>query len=148
MVQNQLNRKFCTKCQRNVFPVRPKPDMAFLILLFVLIIPGIIYLIIYGLRPENRCPICYTIVSDTIDYHYPPFRNGDPNSYDPSLIGETVIRSEATILNPEGDFVDYIPPELPSQAPPSPREYCKFCGAEFVNSNSVKCTNCGTSRSE
>ena len=106
MVQNQHDRKLCAKCQRNVFPVRPKPDMIFIILLFILVIPGLIYLIIYGLKPQDRCPICYSQVSDSIDYHHPPFRNGDPNSFDPTLIGGTVIRSESTILNPEGDYVD------------------------------------------
>ena len=147
MVQNQNDRKFCTKCLRNVYPVRPKPDMVFLILLFILVIPGLIYLIFYGFKPENRCPICYTKVSDTIDYNYHPFRDGDPNSFDSSLIGGTVIRSESTILNPEGDYVEFIPPEQTSQALPKPREYCKFCGTEFSDSNSEKCSNCGTSRS-
>ena len=147
MVQNQLDRRLCDKCQRNVFPVRDKPNMIALILLFVLVIPGIIYLIIYGLQPENRCPICYSVVADTINYHYPPFRNGDPNSYDPTLIGGTVIRSESTILNPEGDYKEYIPPKQPI-LPPKPREYCKFCGVELQDPNTDKCSNCGTSRHE
>ena len=147
MVQNQHDRKFCTKCQRNVFPVRPKPDMAFLILLFILVIPGLIYLIIYGLKPENKCPICYTTVSNTIDYHYPPFRNGDPNSYDQTLIGGTVIRSEPTIMNPEGEYLEYIPPvEKKVEQIPKPRVYCKFCGSELADNNTEKCLNCGTSR--
>jgi hypothetical protein len=147
MVQNQHDRKLCTKCQRNVFPVRPKPDMIFIILLFVLVIPGLIYLIIYGLKPQDRCPICYSQVSNSIDYQFPPFRNGDPNSYDPSLIGGTVIRSESTIMNPEGDYVDYVPPKKPIQLP-KPREYCKFCGVEIQDLNTDKCANCGTSRHE
>ena len=147
MVQNQHDRRLCTKCQRNVFPVRPKPDMIFIILLFVLVIPGLIYLIIYGLKPEDRCRICYSQVSDTINYHYPPFHNGDPNSFDASLIGGTVIRSESTILNPEGDYVEYMPPNKTNQ-PSRPREYCKFCGVEVQDPNTSKCANCGTSRHE
>ena len=147
MTQNQYDRKLCPKCKRNVFPTREKPDMAFLILLFVLIIPGIIYLIIYGLKPKNKCPICYSIVTDSIDYHYPPFRDGNPDSYDPSLIGGTVIRSEPTIMNPEGDFLDYRPPQHPSESPKQ-HLYCKFCGMEYKDPNAKKCSNCGTSREE
>ncbi|MBN2156545.1 MAG: hypothetical protein JW776_10925 [Candidatus Lokiarchaeota archaeon] len=146
MVQNQQDRKFCVKCQRNVFPTRDKPEMALLILLFIFVIPGLIYLIFYGFKPKNRCPICYSVVSDKIDYHYPPFRNGDPDSYDPSLIGGTVIRTESTIMNPEGDFLKYIPP-VEQISPPIPREYCKYCGMEFQDPTVAKCPNCGTSRS-
>jgi hypothetical protein len=149
MVQNQHDRKLCTKCQRNVFPVRPKPNMAFLILLFILVVPGIIYLIFYGLKPKIYCPICYSKVSETIDYHYPPFRNGDPNSFDPKLIGGTVIRTEPTIMNPEGEFVDYVdPPEKLEKNISTPRTYCKFCGIELQDPNIEKCPNCGTSRTE
>jgi hypothetical protein len=119
--------------------------MIFLILLFILVIPGIIYLIIYGLKPEDRCPICYKNVTNTINYHYPPFRNGDPNSYDPTLIGGSVIRSESTILNPEGNYVDYFPPKN-SHPHSKSREYCKFCGNEIQDLNTDKCPNCGTSR--
>ncbi len=145
MVQNQHDRKLCTKCKTNVFPTREKPEMVFLILLFILIIPGIIYLIIYGLKPKNRCPICYSVVSDSIDYHYPPFRDGNPDSFDASLIGGTVIRSEPTIMNPEGDFLDYQPPEQQSVSPEQ-HVYCKFCGEEIEDLKEEKCSNCGTIR--
>ncbi len=148
MVQNQHDRKLCEHCQRNVFPVRPKPNMVLLILLFIFVIPGLIYLIIYGLTEENRCPICYSEVSDMISYHHPPFRNGDPNSYDPSLIGGKVIRSEPTIMDPEGEYVEYVPPvEKKTQNLPKPRVYCKFCGIELSDLDTEKCPNCGTSRS-
>ena len=147
MVQNQQDRKLCMNCQRNVFPVRPKPNMALLILLFIFIVPGLIYLIFYGLIKETKCPICYNEVSDSISYHHPPFRNGNPNSYDPNLIGGKVIRSEPTIMNPEGDYIEYIPPEeKPNQQKPKPREYCKFCGSEITDPNIENCSNCGTSR--
>lgn len=147
MVQNQHDRKFCDRCQRNVFPARPKPNFILILSLFILIIPGLIYLIIYGLKPQNRCPICSSVVSYQINYHYPPFRDGDPNSYDPTLIGGTVIRSETTIMDPEGVFVDFIPPRKNSPLlPPSPREYCNFCGNEFHDVHAEKCPNCGTSR--
>ena len=145
MVQNQHDRKLCITCQRNVFPTREKPEMALLIFLFILVIPGLIYLIIYGLKPKNRCPICNSIVTETIDYHYPPFRNGDPKSYDPSLIGGTVIRTESTFLNPEGDYVEYFPP-VEKQPTQISHEYCSYCGMEFQNPSIKKCINCGTTR--
>jgi len=145
MVQNPHDRKLCMKCKRNVFPAREKPEMVLLILLFILVIPGLIYLILYGLKPKNCCPICYSVVSDTIDYHYPPFRNGDPNSYDPSLIGGTVIRTESTFLNPEGDFVGYLPPEE-KKLLQEHLEYCRYCGMEFQDPTIKKCVNCGTAR--
>ena len=119
--------------------------MVLLVLLFFFVIPGLIYLLIYGLQPEDRCPICYTKVSSTIDYNYPPFHNGDPNSFDASLIGGTVIRTEPTITNPEGDFVEYISPKESSNEPKM-RIYCKFCGVEFKDPNADKCWNCGTPR--
>ena len=145
MVQNQHDRKLCAQCKRNVFPTREKPDMAFLILLFILVIPGIIYLIIYGLKPKNRCPICYSLVADSIDYHYPPFRDGNPDSFDSSLIGGTVIRTEPTIMNPEGDFIGYHPPQQHSDSAKQ-HVYCKFCGMEFEDPKAEKCANCGTFR--
>ena len=148
MVQNQHDRKLCVHCQRNVFPVRPKPNMALLVLLFIFVIPGLIYLIIYGLTEETKCPICYNEVSERISYYHPPFRNGDPNSYDSSLIGGKVIRSEPTIMNPEGDYIDYIPPmDKQKEQVPKSREYCKFCGTELFDSEFEKCPNCGTTRS-
>ena len=76
-------------------------------------------------------------------------KNGDPNSYDPSLIGGTVIRSEPEILNPEGNFMEYIPPKPSISETPSvkPTVYCKYCGVILENPSVQKCPSCGSSQS-
>ncbi|MHA1341415.1 MAG: zinc-ribbon domain-containing protein [Promethearchaeota archaeon] len=159
-MQNQLDRKFCPRCQRNVFAVRPKINViAVAIGLFIFFLPGIIYFIYYGMKKKDRCPICYSKVGP-IDYNYPPFR-GTPESFDPSLIyvGK-VVRTEPTMDDPEGDFVSIIPDNninissnlqqqpninvIPAQTGPSniPYQFCQFCGAK-INQKVKFCPQCG-----
>lgn len=146
-IQNQLDRKFCSHCQRNVFGTRPKPDMVILIISFFLVFPFLIYMVYYGLHPKDRCPICYSKVGP-IDYRYPPFR-GTPDSYDPSLIAKgKVIRTNPEVTNPEGNFVEFVPDNKLEknkqirEIKNIPVKYCSYCGAE-VDPNVRFCRVCG-----
>ena len=49
--------RFCNLCNRNVIPSKNFNGVVFLLLLFLGIIPGIIYLIYY-LAKSRKCPIC------------------------------------------------------------------------------------------
>jgi len=122
--------------------------MVALVLGFMFVVPGIIYLIYYGLKRKNCCPICYSKVKP-IDYNYPPFK-GTPDSYDPSLIyvGK-IVRTESTFENPEGDFVAVIPDNQESFKQQSNSSYsliqnfCKLCGSK-LEYNMKFCPFCGS----
>ena len=144
MVQNQHDRRLCDRCQRNVFPVRPKPNFILLALAFIFVIPFLIYLIYYGSLQKSKCPICFSSVG-TIDYKHPPFK-GTPDSYDPSLIASgKVVRINEETFSPEGDFLEYIPdsPKSEYESTPAPYNFCKKCG-DKVDTDGKYCANCGT----
>jgi hypothetical protein len=154
MIQNQSDRKFCPRCQRNVFPARPPPNMIALFLLEPF------YIIYYGLISKDKCPICYNTVLP-IDYNYPPF-HGTPDSYDPSLLPTgSVVREQATFDKPEGDFIQYTPDSIPSNSnfqnqvsqvsdPHSnqglnegiTKKFCMFCGVS-IKEGAKFCHKCG-----
>jgi len=119
MVQNQYDRRMCYRCQRNVFPVRPKPNFILLALAFIFVVPFLIYLIYYGSLQKSKCPICFSCVG-AIDYKHPPFK-GTPDSYDPSLVASgKVVRINEETVNPEGDFFEYIPDSQKSENESTP----------------------------
>lgn len=141
MVQNQLERRLCNKCSRNVFPTRPKPNY---ILLFISIFSFFIpYLIYYAMKPREYCPICYSKVG-MINFNYPPFK-GTPESYDPNLISSGyVVRSEESVFEPEGEFIVYIPNQTPPEEiePKTDQLFCKSCGNK-LNLSAKFCPKCG-----
>ena len=146
MVQNQHERRMCYRCQRNVFPVRPKPNFILLVFSFFLGIPFLIYIIYYGSLQKSKCPICFSNVGP-IDYKHPPFK-GTPDSFEPSLIASgKVVRVNEEGFNPEGDFLEFIPndqkPVYESKSIPAPYNFCKKCG-EKIDVDGNFCANCGT----
>ncbi|MBD3350374.1 MAG: zinc-ribbon domain-containing protein [Candidatus Lokiarchaeota archaeon] len=138
MYQNQNDRRMCHRCGRNVFPTRPKPNVILAVIL------NIIYLIYYGLLPKDRCPICYNKVGP-IDYAYPPFR-GTPGSYDPSMLPKgKVVRTQEDLVDPEGEFLEYIPEEQNTntgQPTVVKKNFCQFCGAK-LQKEAHFCPKCG-----
>jgi len=141
MNQNQLDRKFCNRCQRNVFPKRPKPD--YLLLFLSLFTCFLIFLVYYAFKSKDSCPICYSKVG-MINFDYPPFK-GTPESYDPNLISTgSVVRTEETIFEPEGDFVTFIPAPHNSGGDTDTLEqkFCKSCGSK-IGLEMKFCTRCG-----
>ena len=144
MVQNQNDRRMCHRCQRNVFSVRPKPNLVLLALSFILVIPFLIYLIYYGSLQKSKCPICFSNVG-AIDYKFAPFK-GTPDSYDPSLVTSgKVVRINEETMNPEGDFLEYIHDNQKSdnESTPAPYNFCKKCG-DKMDDDGKFCPNCGT----
>lgn len=145
MVQNQNDRKLCPRCQRNVFPARPPPNIVGLVLFFP------IYIIYYGLLSKDKCPICYSSVLP-INYNYPPF-HGTPDSYDPSMLPTGgVIREESTYTKPEGNFVAYNPDleinptsqkEINTYEVGKKQQFCVYCGVE-IKIGAKFCHKCGS----
>ena len=113
---------YCEYCKQNVLLTRQEIDtwLAIILLIFTAGIGLIIYLIIYYMRPRNRCIHCGTEVHSFLDH-------------------QTVNAKK--ISSQQQGKIEVLPVEIVEG---EKANYCPLCGADLDENQQNFCPSCGS----
>lgn len=134
-----MARKYCNSCNTAVKPVRPEFNGCLCCLLLFTAFGWLIYLVIYILLPEDRCPFCNRQV---VHINHREQQHKPPSPRASSQLQEN--RHKEPYIRTDVAYSENAPPnweEKPSEKKPT-TVYCPYCGTS-ISAEAKHCTACG-----